>query len=70
MNLFSLSSPPLSLECIGSFLKAMLYSGTMVLKLEPASESPGRLAKTQIAGSHIHPLSYRGSGMRLENVHL
>lgn len=42
----------LPLKYVGSFLKAMLYSRTMVLELEPASESPGRLAKTQISGFH------------------
>lgn len=50
---FSLSLiSPLPHKYVGSFLKAMLCSRTMVLELEPASESPGRLAKTQIDGFH------------------
>lgn len=43
---------PLPHKYVGSFLKAMLCSRTMVIGLEPASETPGRLAKTQSDGFH------------------
>lgn len=60
----------LSLNYIGGFLKVELYSGTMVLELQPASESPGRLAKVQSAGPSAQTLSFNWSGMSPEHLHL
>jgi len=69
LNLLSLISL-LSLKYIGGFLKVKLFPATMVLELQPVSESPGRLAKTQIAGSWAQTLSFSWSGTSPENLHL
>ena len=66
-SLLSLISP---FKYTGSCPKAIPYSRTMVLELEQALESPERTAKAQITESHTQALSFCGSGMRPENVHV